>query len=189
MVYVPFVVLHLDIDDLAILHHRLLHRIDKAAVGFDAETTVTGQNFVVKFLIRFDAVGLDQRFASFVVAFTLDALNFAQQFAKEFSKAFVVGDLNISFAVMRNLLDDGFTLTLLSLFVSPHGDQHAVAHVSLFDILPWLNACQLGHHTVEDIVQILSLCRIKRGYEPQFDQLRIPQIVEGKQVGTGLFEC
>ena len=58
----------------------------------------------------------------------------------------------------------------------------------LLDVLARLDARQLGHHAVEDILGITRLGDVERGNQPQFDQLRITQVVKPEQVGAGLFE-
>mgnify|MGYP001301215171 CR=1 FL=1 len=70
----------------------------------------------------------------------------------------------------------------------PFGDQLAVAHVRLLDVLARFDAGELRHHAVENVGGVLRLGHVERADEPQLDELRVAQVVEAEEVGARLFE-
>ena len=153
------------------------------------QTIVAGEDFLMKFGINLHRVTLNQVAGGIEITFALDALNFGQQFAKEAAHLDIVIDTHISFALhldqfgrrMRRL---GHTRVV----EHPVGHQSAIAHVGFFDGGSGLDAHELGERAVLEVGVVLRFVSVHVGRQTEFHELLIAQIVEGKEVGTCLFD-
>ena len=71
---------------------------------------------------------------------------------------------------------------------NPTRNQRPVAHVRLFDLLTWLNACQLRHQTIHHVGVILGVMGIAIWQQSEFYQFGIRNIIQAKKVGTRLLD-
>ena len=135
--------------------------------------------------IDHDGVLLDQLAAGLVITLGFDALHLAEHLAEELAQFLEIVDHGIGLAVLADHFNH---VVSLAAFVAPLGDQFAVAHVRLLDVLAQLDARQLGHHAVQDVFRIAGLGHVERRHQSQLDQLGVAQVVEAEEVGAGLFE-
>ncbi len=129
--------------------------------------------------IHLDAVGLDQRLAGLVVAFRLDALNLPELLGEDTTQRVVIVDDEVVFAVLFELLDNLF---IAAHFERPRGDQLAIAHVRLLEILAQLDAPQLQLQAVADVLVVGGLADVQRRHQAKFDELRVHDEVQRDQV-------
>lgn len=96
---VVFVVADGDVNNFAlVVLNRSVNGVDKAFVRCDVEVRVAVENFFVDILVDTHGIFLNEVASGFVVAFALDALNFAEELSEEFAQTVVVVDSDVCLA-------------------------------------------------------------------------------------------
>ena len=184
--HVAFAVGDFDVGYIAvIIVDGFIHRIDEALVGGDAELGVALEHFLMQLGIDLDGIALYEVGTGGVVAFAFDALDLAEKLPEEVAQSAVVVDFYVSLAAALGEFDH---LVLFAVLVGPAGDELAVAHVGLLDVLARLDAHELCHEAVEHIFVVFGLIGVGVVAQTEFDELGIGEIVEGEEVGAGFFE-
>ena len=151
-----------------------------------------GKGFIAGFYLfdgrggHFYAIGFDECFTGFKVAFRFNALNFAEQFAEELAQFGIVLDIVILFALALNPEYDAL---FGSFFECPSGYQLAVAHVVFFEVIAGLDAAVLLEQGIPDVLVVGGLVGFCIGQKAPGDELRVGHKVERDQVGPGFFQC
>ena len=126
-----------------------------------------------------------QCLAGLVVAFRLDALDFAEQFAEEGAEFAEVVDHEVGLAVAHFLFNH---ILCLAVFVAPVGNQLSVLHVRLGVLLAQFDAGELGEDTVADITAVFSFVGLLVGEDAQLHEFLVCQVIKGKEIGTRLLQ-
>ena len=80
MLSVAFSVVYLNVDDVALfVVSRDVAWVDETAVRSHVECSVATKHFFMESRVNLHSIVVDELAASFVVAFTLDALHFAKE--------------------------------------------------------------------------------------------------------------
>jgi len=139
----------------------------------------------MQFRVYLYGIVFHQLTSRFEIAFTLDALDFAQQLTEQATELFVIVHLDIGLSVFLDEFGYLFSSTLLE---SPLGDELTVTHVGFFYVVAQLDTYQLSHQAVHHIRIVFGLVSIVVWSQSQFTHLGIRQIVQTEQIGTGLFD-
>ena len=136
--------------------------------------------------VDIDSVVQHEGLAGLVVALGLDSLDFRKKLSEQCPQCLIVIDHEVCLAVPDLLFDYIFSLAFL---ITPGCDELAVLHVSLGDLAAKLDAGELYHQSVADIIGIVWLVRLLRRENPEFDEFRLRHVVEPEEIGPGLFQC
>ena len=181
LVNVVLVVAYGDVLNLTVsIIHRLVNWVHKALVRSDVQALVALENLGVNLRINLNSIGLNELATCLEVALALDALNLGEQLAKEATKLLVVINLNECLATSLLVLHNLDNFVLLALFVAPLTDELAVAHVRLLDVFAWLDAGELGHESVHDVLVVLSFVGVGVLEDAKLNEFGIGKIIEGK---------
>ncbi len=172
-------------DDAVVVVNCFVHGVYEALVGGDVELGVAVEHFFVELGINLHGVFLHKCCAGFIVAFALDALDFAEELSEEVAQLGVVVDLYVGLAAFLHELNH---LVFLAVLKCPCGYELAVAHVGFFDVFAGFDAHELGHKAVEDILVVFGFVSVGIVEQTEFEQFGIGQIVEGEEVGACFFE-
>ena len=77
----------------------------------------------------------------------------------------------------------------MAILKNPFGDELAVAHVCLLNIVAKFDAVELSHKTIQHILVIFRLISIGVIKDSELLQLGISEVIQGEKVGTSLLEC
>ena len=105
---------YLVIHDFAVFLDRHDVRIYKSSVRLQAESIISGPDFLMQFRIDIDRICLHQLFTCLVIPFGLDSLHLGEKPSEQAAKRFIIIDYEISLSVTDFLLDDIVRLALLS---------------------------------------------------------------------------
>ena len=112
------------------------------------------EHLVVQGGVNLHGIVEDEFASGLVVALRTYALYFGEELAEEVAQGIIIVDFDVGLAVALDKLDN---VVLLAVLVCPAGDELAVAHVRLLDVLARLDAHQLGHQAVEHEFVVLRL--------------------------------
>ncbi len=143
---------------------------------------VAVENFLMEFGVDFDGIGLYELCCSRVVALRCDALNLGEELAEEIAEGLIVVDADEGLALL--VLDEFDDVVGAAFLIAPFGDELAVAHVGFLDVLAGLDAHELGHHAVENVLVVFGLVCVRIVEETDFDEFRVGEVIEREEVGA-----
>ena len=149
------------------------------------ELVVACQHLFVQHRVDLHAIVLNQTACAFVVALALDALNFGEQLAKQFTQGGIVVYLDVRFAMLLYQFNH---LVGFALLIGPAGNEGTVAHVRLLNVVAWFDAHELRHEAVHHVGVVLALVCLEVGCQTEVHQLLVGYIVQAEQVGTCLLD-
>ncbi len=117
----------------------------------------------MEFLVDFHPVLFHQHLRRFVAACGFDLLHFRQQLAEQLPQFLVVLDADIGLAVPRLHLKDFPVVVVVD---APVGDEGAVLHVRLREVVAELYPVGLQHLPVDDVLVIAGFVRGGVGEQP-----------------------
>ena len=146
--------------------------------------------------VNLHGVGLHQGTGGGIVALALDALYLGKEFAEVGAQGGVVVDADVGLVLALDEFHGGRlagygalgALHLLAVGAGqyPVGDEGAVAHVGLLNVVAGLDAHELGDEAVLHIGVELCLVGLHIGCEAEFAELGVGHVVEAEEVGAGL---
>ena len=182
---VAFREVDLDVGDVACLvTNRGIDGVHETFVGREVKFLIASQNLFVEVLVDLHGVFLDHLFRGSVVAFGSDALDFCEEFTVETAEALIIVDSEVMFAVT---LDD-LHLFVRRVLIDPVGDELAVAHVRLLDVLARLDTHELGHEAVHLLLVVTGFEGFFVGQKTQFHEFRIAQEIQAEEVCAGFLD-